>query len=712
MQILQQKTIDALNAAGREFETKLELVTWSNGTETVTAAYGSEYIIDWTIDESAGTDGNVMVGAVTAAKLTIKLNGGNMYKQSPQLFAFPQRQKMRLYLRAKLTNSEFTEWIPLGAYYCDDVKRKSWVVTVTAYDAMVLTDVPYNSTLTFPTQADAVIKDIADTIGFSYIIDETKNFTVMEKPENKTCREVLGQISSANLCNARLNREGKFVMQTVLTQSPIAVDACQVTSYDFSDDIYNVNKVKIESGGTVYEYGSGTAAFSFKNELLNTVQRDRMMSSFDFSSFYTGSCEMRGDLRIEPGDFLVVSVPFMSGTRQYTISVVDQQIYFNGGLKQSIKSSFKNDLQTETSSSQMVASGTANGLNYAVFSKLPNVMPELEHNTLVCELGDIPGDGVVNITDGQIGTNCDYTLYNLKNVYLYQKQPIYFGAHNGTLNYYTEAAQSMKEIILPTKARAWCGRQIRVTQDFETILPLSQINVSTSGIDYSNFYDKTQFAVYDGLAKCEKLIVPDSGVNLTLNYLGKCPLLEELIFYGNCPAGSSNFLKDCPSLHTIKFYVNIPSGYLPSVLANTYVSDIYLPDNIGSDSNLYTSPLTDNYMLAERVSIHTRGFETLGLTQNKAFFTGNAIKELVLPKGTYLFYPVSFTNMSALECVTFPGNYQGYSYSFAGPLLEVKGETYPIFYNCPNLKKFKCKQSQSEIISAAEQNGLEVEYID
>ena len=712
MQTLQQTTIDALNAPGREFESRLDLVTWSGGTETVTASYGSGYIIDWTIDESAGTDGSVMVGAVTAAKLTLRLNGGNMYKQSPQFFNFPQRQKMRLYLRAKLTGGEFTEWIPLGAYYCDDVKRKSWVVTVTAYDAMVLTDVPYNSTLKFPAQANAVIKDIADTIGFSYVLDDSKDFSIVEKPENKTCREVLGQIASANLCNARLNREGKFIMQTILRQSPITVGVAQVTAYDFSDDVYSVKKVKIESRGTLYEYGSGTAAFSFKNELLNKVQRDLMMSSLGFSSFYTGCCEMRGDLRIEPGDFLVVSVPFMSGTRQYPISVVDQQLYFNGGLKQSIKSSFQNDLQTETSSSQMVASGTANGLNYAVFSKLPNVMPELEHNTLVCELGEIPGDGVVNITDGQIGTNCDYPLYNLKNVYLYQKQPIYFGAHSGVLSYYTEAAQSMEEIILPTKARAWCGRQIRYTQDYEETLPLSQIYVNTSDINYSDFYDKTPFGAYKGLAKCKKLTIPDTGVDMTLHYLGECPLLEELTIYAYCMGGGYDFLKDCPSLHTIRLYKNIPNDDLPSLLCSSYATEIYLPHNVGTDDNPHTSALTSGSELAEKIIIHTRGFKELGLSQSKAFFAGDKVKEITLPEGTCMLYPNSFYNMSALECVTFPGYYQGYTYGLVGPLLKMSGETYPIFYNCPNLKKFRCRQSQSDIIKAASENGLEVEYID
>lgn len=716
MQTLQQTTIDALNAPGREFESRLDLVTWSGGTETVTASYGSGYIIDWTIDESAGTDGSVMVGAVTAAKLTLRLNGGNMYKQSPQFFNFPQRQKMRLYLRAKLTGGEFTEWIPLGAYYCDDVKRKSWVVTVTAYDAMVLTDVPYNSTLKFPAQANAVIKDIADTIGFSYVLDDSKDFSIVEKPENKTCREVLGQIASANLCNARLNREGKFIMQTILRQSPITVGVAQVTAYDFSDDAYSVKKVKIESRGTVYEYGSGTAAFSFKNELLNKVQRDLMMSSLGFSSFYTGCCEMRGDLRIEPGDFLVVSVPFMSGTRQYPISVVDQQLYFNGGLKQSIKSSFQNDLQTETSSSQMVASGTANGLNYAVFSKLPNVMPELEHNTLVCELGEIQGDGVNNITDGQIGSNGDYTLYNLQNVYLYKKQVAYVIAHTPAVNFYTEAAQAMEEIIIPKKLRAYCGHNIRPNMDYEDFVTVQFMWVtvgSAATFDYDTISaDDRNFKVYDGLAVCKRLIIPDNGKSFTIEGVGNCPKLEEIVF--ECDVGIINngALAYCPNLHTIRFEKSVHDGF-PYNIEN--VPEIFLPHDFGTESNPYTSLLTNENTAAEKITYHTRGLKHLGGRDGYAWFQGganNKVKEIVVPEGTQVFHSNSFSNMPELECVTFPGYYQGHTYAFVGPLLEQSGETYPIFYNCPNLKKFRCRQSQSDIIKAASENGLEVEYID
>jgi hypothetical protein len=716
MQTLQQETVNALNAPGREFETRLDLVTWSGGTETVTATYGSEYITDWTIDESASSDGNVMIGAVTAAKLTINLNGGNMYKQSPQTFSFAQKQKMRLYLRAKLTADTYTEWIPLGAYYCDDVKRKNGAITVTAYDAMVLTDVTYTSTLTFPTGANAVIRDIADTIGFSYVLDDEKDFTIVEKPEDKTCREVLGQIASANLCNARLNREGTFVMQTILKQAPIMIDADQVLSFDFSDDVYGVSKIKVESKNQVYEYGSGTTAFSFKNELLNKVQRDEKMSNQTFADFYTGNCDLHGDLRIEPCDFLVISVPFMSDTRRYPVSVVDQQIYFNGGLKQSIKSSFRNDLQTETSPSQTVASDTAGGFNYAVFSTLPNVLPELADNTLVCELDDVAGDGAVNITDGQIGSNSEYTLYNLKNVFLYRKQTVYFGAHSGYVTQYTEAAQSMEEIILPTKARAWCGRQIRPEQDYEELLPLIGVSVGTSNIDYSYF--ASSFAAYNGLAKCKKLTVPDSGCSMTLVAFGNCPLLEEVVIYGDTIAGAGGCFEGCSSLHTVRFLKTIPNGYIPSLLAGTHVSEIYLPNNIGTDDNPYSSPITDNNMLAERVTVHTRGFKTLGAQSNNAFFMGGSIKEIVLAEGTRFLQAVSFTSMTSLECVTFPGNYEGYDYTFVGSAFEAATNSagddvsYPIFFDCPNLKKFRCKQRETSVISFAEANGIEVEFTD
>jgi hypothetical protein len=68
--------------------------------------------------------------------------------------------------------------------------------------------------------------------------------------------------------------------------------------------------------------------------------------------------------------------------------------------------------------------------------------------------------------------------------------------------------------------------------------------------------------------------------------------------------------------------------------------------------------------------------------------------------------------------VTFPGNYEGYDYTFVGSAFEAATNSagddvsYPIFFDCPNLKKFRCKQRETSVISFAEANGIEVEFTD
>lgn len=167
-------------------------------------------------------DGKKLVGSITSQKAAIELidRDGQYADISGDVL-----------VEIGLTLPDGTvEYVPMPPLYVDhvDTDKAAKTATVTAYDKIQNTGtikIKALSNITYPITIKAYLAavcalcglqhDGGDFLGSDRQLTEPPNFSGEE-----TCRQVLGQIAEAALCNGQLDREGKLSLIPVWTQAP------------------------------------------------------------------------------------------------------------------------------------------------------------------------------------------------------------------------------------------------------------------------------------------------------------------------------------------------------------------------------------------------------------------------------------------------------------------------------------------------------------
>lgn len=129
--------------------------------------------------------------------------------------------KVRLYLTFAL--SETTEKIEYGTFTVTTPETYGETVIITAVDNMYKADKTYATSLTFPTSAAALLRDICSKCNILLKTETFKNdnMIIQAVPDDVTCRELIGYIAMLAIGNARIHRDGQL----------------EILSYDFSDTV-------------------------------------------------------------------------------------------------------------------------------------------------------------------------------------------------------------------------------------------------------------------------------------------------------------------------------------------------------------------------------------------------------------------------------------------------------------------------------------------
>lgn len=167
-------------------------------------------------------DGKKLFGSITSQKATIELidREGRYAEVSGEVL-----------VEIGLTLPDGTvEYVPMPPLYVDhvDTDKAAKTATVTAYDKIqntgtikikALSDITYPITIKAYLAAVCALcglqHDGGDFLGSDRQLTEPPNFSGEE-----TCRQVLGQIAEAALCNGQLDREGKLALIPVWIQVP------------------------------------------------------------------------------------------------------------------------------------------------------------------------------------------------------------------------------------------------------------------------------------------------------------------------------------------------------------------------------------------------------------------------------------------------------------------------------------------------------------
>lgn len=198
--------------ASKEFKEKLKNggkmanyadVTLSDGT--VLHLEPKDFMIGGCQIEDKTTDGKFGVGFVAGKTLSIMLENDDERFSSYDFYM----ATIIIYV-AMLLDDGTIEKIRKGVFYATVPETGGDVISISAVDGMYRLDRPYAATTAYPATLQSIISDICLDCGIpmGFTQFDNYNYTVNEKPENVTYRQVLSYACQVAGYNAHIDNDG------------------------------------------------------------------------------------------------------------------------------------------------------------------------------------------------------------------------------------------------------------------------------------------------------------------------------------------------------------------------------------------------------------------------------------------------------------------------------------------------------------------------
>jgi len=336
----------------RDFTVKVDV----DGVE-----YGTDELIDFSIENSLSLSDELELGTVIPNKLTIRFRMHSQFRPNAKIVPYIALKTDNLtWMEADIVweDADFawegghTDWMPLGEFYVDNRSKDRDIWTYVCYDRLVFADVEYVSGLNYPAPMKDVWDEICDLIGFEYddtvVIDPT--YTIPAAPTGYTCRQVMGFIASANSACVFMGRDG------VLRFKKISANAQPLFEMTASDYVRakQVNPLKTYSRvviiyddeGNFYEAGTGSEAETMyiENPFGTQEMAGKILSEINGFSYLPISMPARGYPHLQQGD--VINVVYDKDNIYRTI-ILHQVLDFRGGLSMQIEAPSVSEQQSE-----------------------------------------------------------------------------------------------------------------------------------------------------------------------------------------------------------------------------------------------------------------------------------------------------------------------------------------------------------------------------
>lgn len=195
------------------------------------------------------------------------------------------------------------EYIPLGIFNIDNVKKNDFTIKITAYDNMSKFKIPYFSSLGDLATLPQVVNEISTKTGVQFE-GSLPSYSV-KKLEGFSCREVLGFVASLCGGNAIIKRNGKF---TIIYPTDIKRDIGE-GYFDFSREEvkYKIGKITCKAEDRVLSKGS-LGADSMELEFENPWATDSILNDiynrlngFEYLGY---DLKWQGDPSLDIGDII------------------------------------------------------------------------------------------------------------------------------------------------------------------------------------------------------------------------------------------------------------------------------------------------------------------------------------------------------------------------------------------------------------------------
>lgn len=220
------------------------------------------------------------------------------------------------------------EYIPLGIFNIDKVKKDDFTIKITAYDNMSKFKVPYFSSLGSTATLTQVVNEIAAKTGVQFE-GNLPNYSV-KKLEGFSCREILSYVASLCGGNAIIKRNWKF---TILYPTDIKRDIGEgVFDLQREEVKYKVGKItcKVEdktiSKGSL---GADSMELQFENPWINEIilaDIYNRLSGFEYLGY---TLKWQGDPSLDIGD--IITYKDDKGVIR-KLPIFNRKLSYDGGL--------------------------------------------------------------------------------------------------------------------------------------------------------------------------------------------------------------------------------------------------------------------------------------------------------------------------------------------------------------------------------------------
>lgn len=352
--------------------------------------YGSNVIVDFEIENSLVLSEEFEIGTAILSKLTIRLKTSAVIAPNVKVIPYVALQLPPSLDGANVAwqdNTDawqdaaypwqggVTEWLSLGEFYIDNREQIKDIWVYTCYDKLIYADVPYVSTLTYPTTQQAVWNEICTSLGYIYdssvVIDPA--YMIQAGPAGYSKRQVLGYIASANSASVYIGKDGivrfrKFAATD--TEVFEMTDAKYIRAKQTNPKKTYTRIVVTYNTEDQLTYGAGTGdenhTLYIENPFATQTITNDLLTKLNGFSYIPVEMDARGYPQIEAGDRLrfgvYVSTPawqdantawnatdyswdgYSSGGHTNAMHTVYS---FKGGLKMSIEAQSKSDQQSE-----------------------------------------------------------------------------------------------------------------------------------------------------------------------------------------------------------------------------------------------------------------------------------------------------------------------------------------------------------------------------
>lgn len=221
------------------------------------------------------------------------------------------------------------EYIPLGIFNIEDIKKDDYTTKFTCYDNMSKFEIAYFSSLGDKPTLQQVVNELASKTGVQFT-GSLPSYTV-KKLEGFTCREVLGYVASLCGGNAIITREGKF---TIVYPTDISRDVGEGVFDLQRDEVkYKIGKItcQVKEQETISKGSLGTDSMelSFENPWVTETILTDIYNRLNGFSYLGYTMKWQGDLSLDIGD-IITYTDVKGVTRK--LPILYRKLSYDGGL--------------------------------------------------------------------------------------------------------------------------------------------------------------------------------------------------------------------------------------------------------------------------------------------------------------------------------------------------------------------------------------------